>query len=70
MFVAIDDMLADEEYNGMIQDLRNNIRGKADGYVDGSSQNDWITDATAQQEICQKIDDITAYLEYLLASLT
>jgi PKD repeat protein len=67
MFVAIDDMLADEEYNGMIQDLRNNIRGKADGYVDGSSKNDWITDSTAQQEICQKIDDITAYLEYLLS---
>ncbi len=66
MFKAIDDMLADEEYNGMISDLRSNIRGKADGYVDGKLSNDWIIDKVAQQEICQKIDDITAYLATLL----
>jgi PKD repeat protein len=69
MFDALDDMLADEEYNGMIQALRNNIREKADGSVDGKSGNDWITDIDAQTEICQKIDDITLYLEYLLSSL-
>jgi len=66
MFNALDDMLADEEYYGMIQHLRNNIRDKADGQVDGKAGNDWITDPTAQQEICQKIDDIAAYLETLL----
>lgn len=66
MFSAIDDMLADEEWKGAIQDLRNNIRGKSDGFVDGRLSNDWIIDPTAQQEICMKIDDLTAYLETFL----
>jgi len=56
-------MLANGNYYGMIQHLRNNIRAKADGQVDGKPGNDWIIDSVAQQEICQKIDDITAYLE-------
>jgi hypothetical protein len=66
MFNALADMWTDGEYNGMIQDLRSNLREKADGYVDGKANNDWITDSAAQGEICQKIDDITAYLETLL----
>ncbi len=66
MFTGIDDMLADEEYNGMIQHLRSNIREKADGSVDGKANNDWIIDPAVQQEICHKVDDITAYLETLL----
>jgi PKD repeat protein len=66
MFSAIDDMLADEEYQGVIQDLRNNVREKADGHVDGKLKNDWIIDMPVQTEICHKIDDITAYLETLL----
>ena len=69
MFNAIDEMLANENYYGMIPHLRNNIREKADGQVDGKPGGDWIIDPIAQQEICQKIDDITAYLEYLLSSL-
>ena len=60
------DKWANEAYNGLIRDLRRSIREKADGYVDGKPNNDWITDATAQGEICQKIDDITAYLETLM----
>ena len=66
MFGALDDMLAAEAYDGMIQHLRNNIRERVDGKVDGKPNNDWITDQTVQQEICQKIDDITAYLETFL----
>ena len=65
MFMAIDDMLDEEEYQSAIQDLRNNVRTKADGYIDGSSKNDWIIDPEAQEHICMKIDDLTAYLEYL-----
>jgi|GEM_PF-2010715 len=66
MFSALQDMWLDEEYNGMIQDLRNNIRSGADGLIDGRANDDWITDLEAQEHICQKVDDITAYLEYLL----
>ena len=62
VFSALHDMLADEEYRGMIQNMRSNIKEKADGV----GKNDWIIDATAQAHICQKVDDITQYLEYLL----
>ena len=66
MFSAIQNALADMDYNGVIQNLRNNVREKADGTVDGSLKNDWIIDPAVQKEICQKIDDITAYLETLI----
>jgi hypothetical protein len=65
MLMAIDAMLDKEAYQGAIQDLRNNVRGKADGLVDGHLNNDWIIDLEAQQHICMKIDDLTAYLEHL-----
>lgn len=67
MFNAIQDMLTVEEYQGMIQNLRSNIRDKCDG-IYGNDKNDWIVDETAQEHICQKIDDITQYLEHLLGS--
>jgi len=66
MFSALQDKWLEQEYNGMIERLRNNIRDKADGLVDGKANNDWILDQTAQEHICQKVDDITQYLEYLL----
>ena len=66
MFNALDDMLDDEEYWGMIQHLNNNIRDKCDGTVDGKSGNDWITDPIAQYHICAKIDDLTAYIATFL----
>ncbi len=66
MFSAIDDMLDDGEYDGVIHHLRHNIREKTDGFVDGSPKNDWITDATAQEHICWKIDALIAYLETLI----
>jgi PKD repeat protein len=52
-----------ENYKGAIQKLKYDIRDKADGQVDGQANNDWITDKTAQEEICMKIDDIIAYLK-------
>ncbi|MCG6950327.1 MAG: hypothetical protein LJE93_15540, partial [Acidobacteria bacterium] len=68
MLSAVRDMLTDLEYNGAIQDLTNNIRAKADGLVDGREKDDWIVDLDAQQHICMKIDDLNAYLAYLLGS--
>jgi uncharacterized protein YeeX (DUF496 family) len=62
VFSALHDMLANEAYQGMIQSMRSNIKEKADGV----GNNDWIIDETAQAHICQKVDDITQYLEYLL----
>ena len=41
----------------------NDIRAKADGYVDGNPKNDWIRVSAAQQEICLMVDDLIAYLE-------
>jgi PKD repeat protein len=62
MFDALDDMLDNQEYWGMIQHLNSNIRSKADGTVDGKKGDDWITDPDAQYHICAKIDDLTAYI--------
>jgi hypothetical protein len=68
MLSAVRDMLTNQEYNGAIHDLTSNVRGKADGLIDGKDGNDWIDDLTAQQHICMKIDDLCAYLVYLLGS--
>ena len=54
------------EYQEAIDKLQNDIRAKADGHVDGTPANDWITDPEEQQEICAMIDDLIAYLETLL----
>jgi hypothetical protein len=54
-----------KEYQGMIQMLNSNIRDKADGLVGGDSNDDWIRTLAEQQEICQKVDDITACLKIL-----
>jgi PKD repeat protein len=66
MFNAVEDMLEDEEWNGAIHALTNNIRTKADGSVDGKPGDDWITNSAEQQEICTMIDDLVAYLQTLL----
>jgi PKD repeat protein len=63
IFDALDDMIADEEWNGFITSLQNNVRSKADGTIDGISNDDWITNDTEQHHICMKIDDIVAYIE-------
>ena len=65
MFSAIEDMLNDGEYNGAICDLISNIRQKADGFVDGRANNDWIIDQAAQIEVCWKVDYLISYLSTL-----
>ena len=54
------------EYQEAIEKLQNDIRAKADGYVDGNPVNDWIIDPDEQQELCMMVDDLIAYLETLL----
>lgn len=66
MLSGVYDMLVDLEYNGAINDLQNNIKAKADGYLGGNPNNDWIIDQDAQEHLCMKIDDLSAYLEWLL----
>lgn len=68
MFLSLDNMLDVEDYQGMILSMNSNMRGKFDGLVGGNPKNDWIKqDLATQTELCQKVDDITAYLEYLLS---
>jgi C1A family cysteine protease len=67
MFSAQSDMLEDEDYNGFIHHLRNDVREKCDGYIDGKKFNDWILGITlegynAQWHICSKIDDLCEYV--------
>jgi len=70
MFTALDDMLSDQEYQGMIQSLNSNLRTKFDGLVGGNPKDDWIIqDLAIQAELCQKVDDITSYLQYLLSNM-
>lgn len=57
---AINSMLRARAFQGAIQALVRDIRAKADG-----AGNDWIVDPVVQQELCMKIDDLTAYLKYL-----
>ena len=56
-------MIADEEWNGFVSSLQNNVREKADGLIDGKTGDDWITTYDAQYHVCMKIDDIVAYVE-------
>ncbi len=67
-FLAIAHMLNNQAYRGAIENLQHNIRGKADGQVDGTPENDWIIDSVAQQEICSMVDDLIEYLEFLSES--
>jgi hypothetical protein len=65
-FEAIYRILDTENYLGLIKILNEDIREKCDGLIDGDLINDWILDAEAQTHICQKIDDISDYIDYLL----
>jgi hypothetical protein len=68
MFSALQDMWDGQEYQGMISSMNSNIRTTFDGLVGGSTKDDWIKqDLVTQTELCQKVDDITAYLNYLLS---
>jgi hypothetical protein len=54
------------DYQAAIDKLQNDIRAKCDGSLGGNPKNDWITDPTAQQELCAMIDEIISYLETLI----
>jgi hypothetical protein len=66
MFNALDDMYANEDYNGLINALMNNIRSKCDGTQGGKPNDDWIKDEETQEHLCLKIDDLVAYIENFL----
>jgi hypothetical protein len=66
MINALHDMVDEEDYNGAIHDMQNNLRGKCDGTQGGKANNDWIIDSEAQQHMTQKLDDISAYLATFL----
>jgi hypothetical protein len=69
MFVRLDVMLAVHNYFGMIYSLNINMRTKFDAAVGGGTIDDWIKkDLAIQTELCQKVDDITAYLVHLITS--
>jgi parallel beta-helix repeat protein len=61
VFVKIEN----QEYQDAINKLRNDIRAKADGSIDGNPKNDWIIDFNAQKEICGMIDNLINYLKGL-----
>ena len=65
-FEAIYKILDTENYLGLIKILNEDIREKCDGLIDGDPSGDWIIDAVAQAHICQKIDDISDYIDYLI----
>jgi len=71
MFSALQEMWAQQTYEGMILSLNANIRTRFDGLVGGSPKDDWIVqDSSIQTELCQKGDDITSYLQYLQSNTT
>jgi len=65
-FGAIYKILDTENYLGLIKILNEDIREKCDGLIDGDPNGDWIIGEVAQAHICQKIDDISDYINYLL----
>ena len=70
MFRSLDNMLAVKDYRGMICSMNSNIRTKFDGLVGGNPKDDWIINNLAvQTDLCQKVDDITEYLQYLLSTM-
>jgi PKD repeat protein len=70
MFLSLDNMLAVKNYRGMILSMNSNIRTKFDGLVGGNPKDDWIIKNLAvQTDLCQKVDDITEYLRYLLSTM-
>jgi hypothetical protein len=70
MFSALQDMWDDQEYQGMISSMNSSLRSSFDGLVGGSTKDDWIKqDLATQKELCQKVDDITEYLQYLLSTM-
>ena len=62
---SVIDMIDAGEFQDAIDHLQD-IRSQADGSLGGNQNNDWITDPTAQQEICAMIDDIIVNLQLVV----
>jgi hypothetical protein len=68
-FLQLKSMLAQKDYKGMISTMKNSLRSSFDGQLGGSTKDDWIIEnLSIQKELCQKADDITSYLQYLLST--
>jgi len=65
LFQAVGKTLAAEQYKASITILKN-IRSKTDGYMGGSKTGDWIVQEAPQRVICHMINDLIAYLTYLV----
>lgn len=66
MINALHNMVDEEDYNGAINDMQHNFRGKVDGTMGGKAGNDWIVDGGVQYDLTMKLDDISAYLATFL----
>jgi hypothetical protein len=64
--IESDPTVQDELYNEAISKLENDILGKMDGFWGGGSNNDWITDSYAQDEIYPLITDAINEIQYLI----
>jgi len=60
---AVRAMLAEADLHGALDKLRHDIRAKFDGFVDGKSQDDWIIDTAAQQQLCLMLDALMNWME-------
>lgn len=66
MFVAFDDIFGEEEWNGFVTSITSTIRNKADGLVDGKTNDDWIKSREVLEHICKEIDDLVACVTTLM----
>lgn len=60
--MAIMSSLEAGDTNGAIEKLLQDIRSKADGGIDGHSNNDWIVCEEAQGNLCMILDELVRYL--------
>lgn len=60
---VISKMIDADKTDAALSKLLNDIRAKMSGDSDGKPQDDWITDPTAQKDLCMMIDDLMAFLE-------
>jgi hypothetical protein len=56
-------MIAADKIDQSLSKLLHDLRSKVSGNSDGKPQNDWITDPSAQEDLCMMIDDLMAFLE-------
>jgi len=60
---AVENQVAEGNYQDAINKLQNDVRVKMDGSVGGNPKNDWITDPGAQAELTALIDRLVSILQ-------